>query len=93
MAIRIILTITALPGKGTELARAMAPRLVEVRQEPGCVQYDVFQHTEEPDTLILLERWTDEAVLAAHAALNRQRPRIGEDLRAGPSKAERFTVE
>lgn len=93
MAVRIIVTITALPGKGTELARAMAPRLAEVRREPGCEQYDVFQHTEELDRLILLERWTDEATLAVHAELNRQRPRIGEGLRAGPSKAERFIVE
>jgi len=93
MSVRIILSITALPGKGTELALAMAPRLAEVRKEPGCEQYEVFQHTEEPDRLILLERWTDQAALAVHAELNRQRPRIGEDLRAGPSKAERFTVE
>ena len=92
MAVRIIVTITALPGKGTELAQAMAPRLAEVRQEPGCEQYDVFQHTEDPDTLILLERWTDEATLAVHSELHRQRPRVGEYLRAGPSKAERFIV-
>lgn len=42
MAVRLIVTITALPGKGTELARAMAPRLAEVRKEPGCEQYDLF---------------------------------------------------
>lgn len=93
MAIRLIVTITTLPGKGAELARAMAPRLAEVRKEPGCEQYDLFQHTEGPDHLVLLERWTDEAALAAHAELGRQRPRIGADLRAGPGKSERFTVE
>ena len=93
MSVRIILSITALPGKGTELVQAMAPRLAEVRKEPGGEQYDVFQHTEEPDRLILLERWTDDAALATHAELNRQRPRIGEHLRAGPSSAERFIAE
>ena len=45
MPIRLIVTMTAAPGKGAELARAMAPRLAEVRQEPGCQQYDLFQDT------------------------------------------------
>jgi quinol monooxygenase YgiN len=85
--------IDALPGKGTELARARAPRQAEVRREPGCEQFDLFQNTEDPDKLLLVERWTDEASLAAHAELNRQRPAIGEELRAGPGRPERFVVD
>jgi len=92
MAIRVIVNIDALPGKGPELARARAPRHAEVRQEPGCEQFDLFQNTEDPDKLLLVERWTDEASLAAHAELNRQRPAIGADLRSGPGRPERYVV-
>ena len=93
MAIRILVTIDALPGKGAELARARAPRHAEARKEPGCEQFDLFQDTEDPDKLLLVERWTDEASLAAHAELNRQRPQLGAELRAGPGKQERYAVD
>ena len=93
MPVRVIVSIDALPGKGAELAQARVPWHAQVRKEPGCEQFDLFQNTEDPDKLLLVERWTDEASLAAHAELNRQRPPIGADLRAGPGKAERFLVE
>jgi quinol monooxygenase YgiN len=93
MAVRIIVSIDALPGKGAELVKARLPRHAEARQEPGCEQFDLFQNTENPDKLLLVERWTDEASLAAHAELNRQRPPLGENLRAGPGRAERFIVD
>lgn len=93
MAVRIIVSINALPGKGTELARLRAAYQAEVRKEPGCEQFDLFQNSEDPDRLLLVERWTDEASLAAHQELNRQRPQIGAELRAGPGKAEHFVVD
>lgn len=92
-AVRLVVTITAAPGKGSELARAMAPRLADVRKEPGCEQYDLFQDTERPDTLVLLERWTDETTLEAHSALNRTRTPVAPELRGAPGRAERFLVE
>ena len=93
MPVRVIVSIDALPGKGAELAGARAPWHAEVRKEPGCEQFDLFQNTEDPDKLLLVERWTDEASLAGHAELNRQRPPIGADLRAGAGKAEHFVVD
>jgi quinol monooxygenase YgiN len=83
----------ALPGKGSEFARARAPRHAEARKEPGCEQYDLFQNTENPDQLLLVERWTDQASLDAHAELNRQRGPVGAELRAGPGRPERFIVD
>lgn len=91
MAIRIIVPMTALPGKGPELIQARLPRHAEVRQDPGCTQFDLFQNTEDPDQILMVERWTDEASLAAHYALNR--PQIRPDLRASSAKSERYVVE
>ena len=93
MAVRVIVAIDAAPGKGSELARLRAPYQAEIRKEPGCEQFDLFQNTEDPDKLLLVERWTDEASLAAHAERNRQRPSVGADLRAGPGRSEHYTAE
>ena len=93
MAVRVIVNIKALPGKGTELARLRAPGQAEVRKEPGCEQFDLFQNTENPDQLLLVERWTDQASLDAHAERNRGRTPVGADLRAGPGKAEHYEAE
>jgi quinol monooxygenase YgiN len=43
MAIRLIVTITAAPGRGSELAELYKARCAEVRSEPGCEQFEVFQ--------------------------------------------------
>ena len=64
----------AKPGKGTALAQAMADRCRAVQQEPGCLQYEVFQSALDPDTLILLELWADQAALDAHAQVNATQP-------------------
>jgi quinol monooxygenase YgiN len=93
MAVRVLVAIDAKPGKGTELAKLRIPHQAEVRQEPGCEQFDLFQNAEDPDKLLLVERWTDEASLAAHAERNRERPQVGQDLRAGPGRQERYIVD
>ena len=94
MAVRVFVQIQALPGKGSELAKVRSAHHDEVRAEPGCEQFDLFQNVEEPDKLLLVERWTDEASLAAHAERNRGRTPAGADLRApGPGKNERYIVD
>ena len=74
MPVRLVITTHAKPGKGTELAQAMADRCCAVQQEPGCLQYEVFQSALDPDTLVLFELWTDQAALDAHAQVNATRP-------------------
>lgn len=93
MAVRVLVNMSALLGKGSELARMRASHNAEVRKEPGCEQFDLFQNTENPDQLLLVERWTDQASLDAHAERNRGRTPVGADLRAGPGKAEHYDAE
>jgi quinol monooxygenase YgiN len=88
MAIRLIVTITAAPGKGAELAPAYKARCAEIMKEPGCEQFEVFQSVVNPDKLALLERWTDQAALDAHA--RRQGPPLRPELRAGPTEREDY---
>ena len=93
MAVRVLVQIQALPGKGSELAKARAARHAEVRAEPGCEQFDLYQNTEDPDQLLLVERWTDQASLDAHSERNRNRPQAGADLRVPGGKQEHYTAE
>ena len=91
MAVRLIVTITAAPGKGSELAQAYRSRCADISKEPGCEQFEALQSVVNPDKLVLLERWTDQAALDVHAKLNQTRPSLLPELRVG--KAEREDYE
>lgn len=74
MSVRLIITMYTKPGKGTELAQAMADRCRAVQQEPGCQQFEVFQSALDPDTLVVLELWADQTALDVHAQVNATQP-------------------
>jgi quinol monooxygenase YgiN len=90
MAIRLIITLTAAPGKGDEFAAAFKVRCEEVMEEPGCEQFEVFQSALDPDKLVLLERWTDQAALDAHAKVNASRAPLPSGLRGGSAEREDY---
>jgi quinol monooxygenase YgiN len=90
MGIRLIVTITAAPGKGSELAQLYKGRCADVMKEPGCEQFEVFQSVVNPDTLTILERWTDQAALDVHAKVNSTRPPLPAELRVGTTQREDY---
>ncbi len=90
MAVRLVVSITAAPGKGSALAQAFRARCADVMQEPGCQQFEVFQSVLNPDRLALLELWQDQAALDAHAKVNATRPPMPEGLRAGAGEREDY---
>ena len=90
MAIRLVVTITATPGKGSELAQAYRARCAEVMKEPGCEQFEIFQSVVNPDRLALLERWADQAALDVHARLTGTRPPLLPALRVGSGEREDY---
>jgi quinol monooxygenase YgiN len=90
MSIRLVVTITAAPGKGSELARAFQPRCADVMKEPGCEQFEIFQSVLDPDRFALLERWADQAALDAHAKVNATRPPLPPGLRLGAGEREDY---
>jgi len=51
----------------------MADRCRTVQQEPGCQQFEVFQSALDPDKLVVLELWDDQAALEVHAQVNAAR--------------------
>ena len=90
MSVRLVINITAVPGKGAELAQAMKARCLESQKDAGCEQFEVFQSALNPDRLALLERWSSQAALDAHAQLNRTRPPLPPGLRQGDGEREDY---
>ena len=90
MAIRLVVTIAAVPGKGAELAQAYVARCAEVLKEPGCEQFEIFQSAVHPDRLALLERWSDQAALDVHARANSTRLPLRPELRVGTGEREDY---
>jgi len=91
MAVRLVVTFQAAPSKGADLAQAMRARCEISRQDAGCEQFEVFQSVFDPDKLVLLELWKDQAALDAHAKLQARRPALPEGLRLGVGEREDYT--
>ena len=90
MPVRLVVSFTAEPGKGAELAREYRARCAEVAKEPGCLQFEVFQSALDPDNLVLLELWADQAALDVHAKVNTTRPPLPPGLRRGAGEREDY---
>jgi quinol monooxygenase YgiN len=90
MSVRLVVTINAAPGKGSELAQAFRRRCAEVAQEPGCEQFEAFQSVLNPDKLALLELWKDQAALDVHAKVNAARAPMPAGLRVGAGEREDY---
>ncbi|WP_268206755.1 putative quinol monooxygenase [Streptomyces shenzhenensis] len=62
-----LMTMTAQPGKGGELAAVLLEVAERLRGFPGCAIYLISQDAADPDTVRVTEVWQDET--SARAAL------------------------
>ena len=90
MSLRLVINFEALPGKGNELFGLYKARCEDVMKEPGCLQFEVFQSVLDPDRMVVLEHWADEAALAAHAKVNETRAPLPVGLRASGGEREDY---
>jgi quinol monooxygenase YgiN len=55
-------------------ARAFAAEMeasgiaAEIRKEPGNLRYQYFQPLDDPETILLIDSWSDQAAIDAHHA-------------------------
>ena len=75
MAIRHVVTIEVAPGKAADFASAFKALRAIAEQDEGCEQYALFQSVNDPDKVVLLERWTSQASLDKHMGAERTRDR------------------
>jgi quinol monooxygenase YgiN len=90
MPVRLVVSITAAPGKGAEFAQAFKPRCEESRKDAGCRQFELFQSVSDPDKFALLELWDSQEALDNHAKLQAARPPLPSGLRAGAGEREDY---
>jgi quinol monooxygenase YgiN len=90
MAVRLVVTINAAPGKGAEFAQAFKPRCEASLKDPGCQQFELYQSVFDPDKFALLELWDSPEALANHAKLQAARPPLPEGLRHGAGEREDY---
>ncbi len=92
MAVRLVVNMQAIKGKGDELARTFASVIPGVLKEPGCEEYHLLRSIEDSDRFVLLERWKDKKSLDDHMVLLQSKPRPYASLRVGNPTVERYEV-
>ncbi|MGF1475071.1 MAG: putative quinol monooxygenase [Geminicoccaceae bacterium] len=78
--LKIVARINAEPGEAEGLVAEMKRLVKEVREEPGCLQYDLYRGSDKPDVLVFVEEWESRELWEAHMAgdaLARFNERIG----------------
>lgn len=66
--LKIVARMVAAPGKAQDLVRHMTRLVEETRKEAGCLRYDLFRGTANPDILIFVEEWETKELWEAHMA-------------------------
>ena len=87
MPLLVFAAITAKTGAETNLKNALRELVLDVRTEPACQLYELYESTEHPERFIMHERWDDEAGLLAHnqMALMKTFGEKAKDWLAGPA--------
>jgi quinol monooxygenase YgiN len=60
-AVVVTVDYHAQPGQGDALQAALEPLLAEVRKEPHYIDISVLRSAQDPDRILLVERWADLA--------------------------------
>lgn len=71
MAIRHVVTIQIAPGRADDFAAAFETLQAIALKEEGCEQYELFQSLDEPEKVVLLERWVSQELLDRHMEAER----------------------
>ena len=72
----LLVTYTAKPGMADDFLREIDARgiLCKIRQEDGCLDYSYYRSAEEPDQILLLERWESPY----HQTIHMSQPHMAE---------------
>jgi len=65
----VVAHLKAKPGQEANLRQELLALIPTTRQEPGCINYDLHQATDDPCSFLFHENWTNKQLLDDH--LNR----------------------
>ena len=80
MAVRHVVTIQVAPGRADDFAGAFRALQATAQQHEGCEQYELFQSLDEPEKVVLLERWASKDLLDKHMEAERTANRSAIDM-------------
>ena len=66
MATNVLLEVKAKEGTGDEVVAMFASILGDTRAYDGCISVDVLRNDDEPDTIVLVEKWESRAKYEAY---------------------------
>lgn len=64
--VRVVDRFLALPEKVERVKSVLLSLIEPIRQESGCIQYELLQNHEDPMDFVFVEDWESEALLNAH---------------------------
>ena len=62
----VVVRIKAQPGKVEEVVSGFTPILEKTHEEEGCLNYALHRDKNDPDVLMLVERWRSQTDLDQH---------------------------
>ena len=88
--VRLTITLVAKREYADEVANQLGSRCIEVRAEPGCLQFEIFRSVTNPNNFTLLELWSSQSALDDHAEANKQRAPLATEMFAAMSQREDY---
>ncbi len=62
----LLVTVRSLPQHRSAVQEFLLELVALVRQEPGCLYYNIFQQAEEANAFLIAAAWADDEAVAAH---------------------------
>jgi len=66
--LNIVARIKASPGQAEALEKEMKVLVDDTRKEAGCIRYDLFRDTQDPDIFVFVEEWETRPLWEGHMA-------------------------
>lgn len=64
--VTVMLILDFKEGGASEVLRQMVPEVRRTREEEGCIAFDLFRVDDQPDRVVVFERWRSQADLDLH---------------------------
>lgn len=82
--VRVVTNLNAKPGAARDYVKAWDADYEVVNGQPGCVQYELFHSTRNPENLALVQHWESSGAFHSYWAIHKVRPAAGEQFIDAP---------
>ncbi len=78
MAVMVMLEVTAKDGAGNDLLQKFKDILPDTRTYDGCIGVDTYQNQDNPNVLVLVEKWESKPHYEKYLAWRTESGMLGE---------------